>query len=163
MLTLTPQLYFATAMIWAAVSDLTTMTIPNRIVVVLLVGFLIFAPFTELVTFNGAAAGAIAFFLGFVLFYCGWIGGGDAKLIAASALWIGIDQLGNFLIATSLFGAVLTLVILAFRAMTLPCSIAGLRWIARLHQPSGGIPYGVAIAAAGCAVLIGAPWSAVTG
>jgi len=157
MLVLTAKLFFATVMIWAAGSDLATMTIPNRIVLILLAGFLILAPLTDVRMIQAAAGGTIALLISFILFSRGWIGGGDAKLVAVAGLWIGADQLGLFLLMTSLFGAVLTIAILMFRAATLRPSMSGLTWLARLHRPGGGIPYGVAIAGAGCGVLIGTP------
>jgi len=157
MLVLSAKLFFAAVMIWAAGSDLTTMTIPNRIVMVLLVGFVILAPLTDVQMFQAAAGGTIALLISFILFSRGWIGGGDAKLVAVAGLWIGADQLGLFLLTTSLFGAILTLAVLMFRAVTLQPYLSDLTWVARLHRPGGGIPYGVAIAGAGCAVLIGTP------
>jgi prepilin peptidase CpaA len=157
MLVLSAKLFFAAVMIWAAGSDLTTMTIPNRIVMVLLAGFVILAPLTDVQMFQAAAGGTIALLISFILFSRGWIGGGDAKLVAVAGLWIGADQLGLFLLTTSLFGAILTLAVLMFRAVTLQPYLSDLTWVARLHRPGGGIPYGVAIAGAGCAVLIGTP------
>ena len=69
----------------------------------------------------GAAAAVLV--VAFVFFARGWIGGGDAKLAAATALWLGFDQLLNYLIYASLFGGVLTLAIMRFRLMPLPaCS-----------------------------------------
>ena len=44
----------------------------------------------------------------FVFFALGWIGGGDAKLAAATALWLGFDHLLKYLLYASLFGGVLT-------------------------------------------------------
>jgi len=157
MLVLSAKLFFTAVMIWAAGSDLTTMTIPNRIVMVLLAGFVILAPLTDVQMFQAAAGGTIALLISFILFSRGWIGGGDAKLVAVAGLWIGGDQLGLFLLTTSLFGAILTLAVLMFRAVTLKPYLSDLTWVARLHRPGGGIPYGVAIAGAGCAVLIGTP------
>jgi prepilin peptidase CpaA len=157
MLVLSAKLFFAAVMIWAAASDLTTMTIPNRIVMVLLAGFVILAPLTDVQMFQAAAGGTIALLISFILFSRGWIGGGDAKLVAVAGLWIGADQLGLFLLTTSLFGAVLTIAVLMFRAVTLQPYLSDMTWVARLHRPGGGIPYGVAIAGAGCAVLIGTP------
>ena len=50
----------------------------------------------------------------------GWIGGGDAKLAAATALWFGFDFLLDYLVYASLFGGVLTLVLIQFRRLPLP-------------------------------------------
>ena len=64
----------------------------------------------------------------------GWIGGGDAKLAAATALWLGFDHLFDYLIYASLLGGALTLLIVQFRAMPLPRLLAGQEWAERLHQ-----------------------------
>ena len=55
-----------------------------------------------------------------VFFSQGWIGGGDAKLAAATALWFGFAHLLDYLIYASLFGGVLTLVLIQFRKLPLP-------------------------------------------
>ena len=54
----------------------------------------------------------------------GWIGGGDAKLAAATALWFGFDHLLDYLLYASLFGGALTLVLLQFRQWPLPSPLA---------------------------------------
>src|SRR5690554_1453459 len=87
-------LIFPAAMIYAALGDLTTMTIPNRLVLALLAAFLLLAPLTglgfqELLLDAGVAAGV--FIVAFFLFGAGWIGGGDAKLATVTALWLGAD------------------------------------------------------------------------
>ena len=68
----------------------------------------------------------------FVFFARGWIGGGDAKLAAATALWLGFDHLLAYLLYASLFGGLLTLVLLQVRTMPLPSLLAG--------QAMGGAP-----------------------
>ena len=84
----------------------------------------------------------------FMFFARGWIGGGDAKLAAATALWLGFDQLLDYLIYASLFGGVLTLLILRFRLMPLPALLADQEWVKRLHRMDAGVPYGIALAVA---------------
>ena len=61
----------------------------------------------------------------FVFFARGWIGGGDAKLAAATALWLGFDHLLPYLLYASIFGGVLTLAMIRFRLMPLPAALAG--------------------------------------
>ena len=84
----------------------------------------------------------------FVCFACGWIGGGDAKLAAATALWLGFGNLFSYLVYASLLGGALTLLIVQFRTMPLPRLLAGREWAERLHSQGAGVPYGVALAAA---------------
>ena len=84
----------------------------------------------------------------FVCFLRGWIGGGDAKLAAATALWFGFDYLMNYLFYASLLGGALTLLLIQFRTTPLPALLAQQEWVQRLHQKDGGVPYGIALAAA---------------
>jgi prepilin peptidase CpaA len=142
-------LLFPALMAFAAASDLLTMTISNRVSLVLCAGFFILA----LASGMGAAdmlshAGAGALVLGpaFGCFAMGWIGGGDAKIAAAAALWFGFGHLMNYLLYASLFGGALTLLLLQFRAWPLPLAFTGQAWLMRLHAKEGGIPYGIALA-----------------
>jgi prepilin peptidase CpaA len=82
----------------------------------------------------------------FVCFAFGWIGGGDAKVAAAAALWFGFDHLLEYLLYASLFGGALTLLLLQFRQWPLPYALAGQAWLLKLHAKESGIPYGIALA-----------------
>ena len=98
---------FPAMMAFAASSDLFTMTISNRVSLILVAGFAVMAwtagmSGAEALSHIGAAAAVLA--VTFTFFARGWIGGGDAKLAAATALWIGFDQLLNYVIYASLFG-----------------------------------------------------------
>ena len=94
----------------------------------------------------------------FIFFSQGWIGGGDAKLAAATALWFGFDHLLDYMIYASLFGGALTLAILQFRKLPLPAFFARQQWITRLHETDGGVPYGIALAAAALIVYPKTGW-----
>ena len=76
----------------------------------------------------------------------GWVGGGDAKIVAAAALWFGFAHLMNYLLYASLFGGALTLLLVQFRQWPLPYALAGQPWLLRLHAKESGIPYGIALA-----------------
>lgn len=89
----------------------------------------------------------------FALFAFGWIGGGDAKLAAATALWMGWENLADYLLISTFIGGVLTLLILYARKWPLPTSLLRQNWIARLHDKATGVPYGIALAAAGLALF----------
>ena len=82
----------------------------------------------------------------------GWIGGGDAKLAAATALWLGFAVLPSYGVFASIFGGVLTLGILQLRNMAMEGPLSSTPWLARLREKNGGIPYGIALAAAGLMV-----------
>ena len=76
----------------------------------------------------------------------GWVGGGDAKVAAAAALWFGFGHLLDYLLYASLFGGALTLLLLQFRQWPLPYPLAGQAWLIKLHAKESGIPYGIALA-----------------
>lgn len=154
-------LLFPALMAFAASSDLFTMTISNRLSLALAGGFVLltFASGMSLAAVGmhvGAAALVLA--VAFVFFTRGWIGGGDAKLAAATALWFGFDYLIDYLIYASLFGGVLTLLLLQFRRWPLPIQLEQQAWIQRLHDRAGGVPYGIALAAAALTVYPQTGW-----
>ena len=80
------------------------------------------------------AAAAVVLAVAFVFFSQGWIGGGDAKLAAATALWFGFDHLLDYLLYASLFGGALTLANIAIPQLPLPGVLSRQAWILRLHD-----------------------------
>jgi prepilin peptidase CpaA len=91
------------------------------------------------------AAATAVFLAGAVAFRFRLLGGGDVKLIAAAALWLGAAALGPFLLATALAGGALAIGFLLTRHLR-----EGL---------AAGLPYGIAIAAGGILVSAGATWA----
>lgn len=159
-------LLFPALMAFAASSDLFTMTISNRLSLALAAAFLVFAVFLGMPLPEVGmhlAAGALVLAIAFGFFTQGWIGGGDAKLAAATALWFGFDHLLDYFVYASLFGGALTLVILQFRKLPLPEVMARQAWILRLHDSAGGVPYGIALAAAALAIYPKTVWMAALG
>ena len=154
-------LLFPAMMAFAASSDLLTMTIPNRISLIMIGGFVILAVATgmSLEQFAWhAGAGLLVLVIAFGFFARGWIGGGDAKLAAATALWFGFEHLLDYALYGSIFGGVLTLALLQYRALPLPTILIGRTWAERLHEPKGGVPYGIALAAAAMVVYPTTAW-----
>jgi prepilin peptidase CpaA len=154
-------LLFPALMAFAASSDLLTMTISNRLSLALAGAFVLLAPaigmsIPEFGMHVGAAALVLAVAFGF--FAMGWIGGGDAKLVAATALWFGFTHLLEYLVYGALLGGALTLLILVFRSRMLPPLMAMQPWIYRLHDKGAGVPYGIALAAAALLVYPHTPW-----
>jgi prepilin peptidase CpaA len=154
-------LLFPAMMAFAASSDLFTMTISNRIALVLIGGFFALAFASgmspnDILSHVGAACTVLA--VTFVFFARGWIGGGDAKLAAATALWLGFDHLTAYLLYASIFGGILTLAIIRFRIMPLPAWLAEQEWVKRLHRLDGGVPYGIALAAAALLIYPDTTW-----
>jgi len=148
-------LLFPMLMIFAAFSDLFTMTISNRVSLALVAIFFALAfalrlPYAEIGWH--AACGTAVLACTFVLFSFGWIGGGDAKLAAATALWVGFDHLVDYGLFASLFGGMLTIFILLLRRWPLPTWTAPAPWLSRLHDKTSGVPYGIALALAGLLV-----------
>lgn len=154
-------LMFPALMAFAASSDLFTMTISNRLSLLLAAGFVLLAIATGMSLAEVGlhlAAAAMVLVVAFGLFSQGWIGGGDAKLAAATALWFGFDYLLDYMIYASLFGGVLTIALLQFRNLPLPAALARQTWITRLHETGGGVPYGIALAAAALIVYPKTGW-----
>ncbi len=159
-------LVFPAAMAFAGAMDLFTMTIPNRISMVLVVVFGVAAVMTGM-SWTGLAnhlgAGALILTIGIGMFALGWLGGGDAKLLAATALWIGFEHLVPYLLIAGIAGGVLAIAILMYRSIMPPLWLARQEWAMRLHAARGGIPYGIALAAAGLHVFPSTGWFAAVG
>ena len=152
---------FPAMMAFAASSDLLTMTISNRVSLILIAGFFVLA---LIIGMSGNAilwhigAGLLVLAIAFGCFAMRWIGGGDAKLAAAIALWFGFEHLMPYLLYASLFGGALTLLLLQFRMWPLPQFLAGHQWAQRLHSKDGGVPYGIALAAAALFIYPNTLW-----
>lgn len=147
---------FPFLMAYAGSRDLLTMLIPNWVSLALVAGF---APLALVAGFDPwefgthVAAGLIVLGVTFSLFASGAIGGGDAKLAAATAIWMGLGHTLDYLLVASVLGGVLTLMIIAARSYPLPVIIARLPFVTHLHDAKTGIPYGIALSAAGLLVL----------
>jgi prepilin peptidase CpaA len=148
-------LFFPAAMALAGSMDLFTMTIPNRLTLALAIGYVILAaalgvaPQTILLNLS---CGAAVLIVTFTLFSLGWIGGGDAKLAAATAMWMGWSVLLDYSLTAAVYGGVLTVALILGRRVHLSPWMSGQAWIARLHDAKAGVPYGIALAAAGIMV-----------
>jgi len=145
-------IFLPAALALAASIDIVTMTIPNPLCAAVAVGYFVLAvavgvPFAVILV-NLSCAGAMLAVM-FALFSLGWIGGGDAKLAAATSLWLGWGTVFDYCATAAIYGGALTLVILLGRRFVLPTWLSRHEWIARLHDRKTGVPYGVALAAAG--------------
>ncbi|KFL30998.1 hypothetical protein JP75_11655 [Devosia riboflavina] len=147
--------FFPVAMAIAASSDLFTMRISNKLVLLLTVAFFIVAIAINLPLQQFAMhvlCALIVLAVAFGLFALRLIGGGDAKLAAATTLWLGFGMTLPYLAYAALFGGVLTILILVVRGIPLNPALARFGWVARLHNKRSGIPYGIALAVAGITV-----------
>ncbi|MBB5533475.1 A24 family peptidase [Rhizobium giardinii] len=136
----------------AAFSDLFTMTIPNRVSAILLGAFIVVAPLAGLslaITGMHLLAGVVVFAVCFTLFALGVMGGGDAKLLTASAVWFGFNSsLMTFVLYVSIVGGLLTLLILMMRKQENAILASGLP-VPPLLFTAKKIPYGIAIGLGG--------------
>lgn len=156
------MLIFPASMAFAAASDLVSMTISNRISFVLIGGFILLAVWSgmglEQVGWH-VLGGGLVLLAGFAMFAFGWIGGGDAKLAASTALWMGFSyQLLEYLVVSALFGGALTIAMLAYRHFPVPRMLHGQSWAMRLHHEDEGVPYGLALAAGALTVYPKSWW-----
>src|SRR5271167_3427335 len=145
-------LHLAALVALSASMDLLTFTIPNRICACLALGYVVLAaslgiPAADILLNLSCALAILA--LAFVMFNLGWVGGGDAKLAAATAVWLGWSSILDYGLAAAFFGGVLTLIILGARMAPLPAALGRFASVARLHDCKSGVPYGIALAAAG--------------
>jgi prepilin peptidase CpaA len=149
-------LVFPAAMAFAGAMDMLTMTIPNRVSIVLVAAFAVAAAMVGIGWWALAShigAGLLMLTIGIGMFALGWLGGGDAKLLAATALWLGFDHLLPYILLTGIAGGALAIVIMTYRNLMPPLWLARQEWAMRLHQAKSGIPYGMALAAAGLHVF----------
>ncbi|MGH6702708.1 MAG: A24 family peptidase [Bradyrhizobium sp.] len=154
-------LLFPALMAFAAASDLFTMTISNRVSLLLAAGFVVLAVAGGMGLHDmllHMAAGMVVLTVAFICFTMGWVGGGDAKVAAAAALWFGFAHLMGYLVYASLFGGALTLLLLQFRQWPLPYPLAGQAWLLKLHAKESGIPYGIALAIGALTVYPETEW-----
>lgn len=136
----------------AALSDLFTMTIPNRVSVIMMASFAVVAPLAGLALPEiglHVAAALIVFAACFALFAFNVMGGGDAKLLTACALWFGLNEsLLVFLVCVSFLGGVLTIFIVIVRSSENTLLATGIP-LPRSLLGAKKIPYGIAIGAGG--------------
>jgi prepilin peptidase CpaA len=148
---------------FAAAMDIFTMTIPNRVSMVMALAFFPAAWIAGIDWWQIAdhvGTGAFVLVFGFLLFARGLFGGGDAKLLAAIALWLGYDNLLPYLLCVAVTGGFLAMGIGMWRQVPLPRQLLGEPWAHRLHKEGSGIPYGVALASGVLMIYPNTSWFA---
>ncbi|GGE33167.1 type 4 prepilin peptidase 1 [Agaricicola taiwanensis] len=154
--------FIVAALGFCALSDFFTMKIPNSVTLTFAAMFPLAAAALNMGTTPVVwhiAAGSVVLIVCFFLFSMGWLGGGDAKLAAGVALWIGFDLLMPWLLMTAIIGGALTLLVLFARRLPLPTLLHRQEWALRLHDIANGIPYGIAISAGALWVLPMSFWA----
>ena len=144
---------FPFCMLFAAISDMLSMTIANRVSVLLVVVFALVAPLTgmEWAAYGWHfAAGALVLAVTFGLFAMGGMGGGDAKLLAATAVWMGLNiHLVEYLVVSTMIGGLLTLAILLYRKSPLSVITGRNAFMRHFADDTTGVPYGIALGVGG--------------
>jgi prepilin peptidase CpaA len=148
---------FCALLATAAFCDLRWYLIPNAISVALVLLFplhVLVSPVPVAWAISLAVAAAL-FVVGFAVYLRGWAGGGDVKLLAASALWVGPALIGPQLLVMALAGGVLALAALGVQYVR-RYAAGG---IVGVMAPDGSIaapkvPYGVAIAVGGIVAVL---------
>lgn len=129
----------ALLLIWAAVTDLKSRIISNRLNIAIAALAPAYWIACDLSIWPGMAIqlilAAVVFVVFAFLFAQGWMGGGDVKLLVALALWFPPLAVMSMLVLMALLGGGVTIMTVVHHRMT-----------RRLGQPE--IPYGVAIALA---------------
>jgi prepilin peptidase CpaA len=148
-------------LVGAAVFDLTTYTIPNIVPGSMLVLFVVLLatmalsghPLSLSATGFHMLAGLLGLVAGITMFAFNWVGGGDAKLFAVAALWLGWDALYDYALLSALLGGCITVFLVAIRRVVLPPILDAQPWIRTLADRKQGVPYGIALAMAALTVL----------
>lgn len=152
---------FPFCMVFAAVSDTLSMTIANRVSIVLVVAFAAVAPLTGMdwATYGWHfAACGLVLVVTFSLFALGGMGGGDAKLMAATALWMGFSlNLLDYLVTSAFIGGALTVAIIIFRKSPLAVLSGRNLFLRNFADSTVGIPYAVALGLAGLVAFPDSP------
>jgi prepilin peptidase CpaA len=165
----------APALAWAVISDLLYRRISNRLIAMLAVLWLLHGGWQlahgqlqPAVLFTSIAIALGVMLVGYLLFVCGWMGGGDAKLMAVLCLWLQ-QQAPSFLVVSALAGGLLAIVLPLLRLLERSIGLCVIRLNVLLPRISiplphamaatrpTGLPYAIAIAAGAAFVLWGTP------
>jgi len=86
----------------------------------------------------------------FSLFAMDGMGGGDAKLLAATAVWMGLNiHLVEYLVVSTIIGGLLTLAILFYRKSPLAIITGRNPFLRHFADDTTGVPYGIALGVGG--------------
>ncbi|MET0597764.1 MAG: prepilin peptidase [Mesorhizobium sp.] len=155
---------FPFCMIYAAASDMLSMTISNRVPLLLVGTFLVVAPLSGMGWTDLSwhlVAGLVVLAFGFAMFAIRAMGGGDAKLMASTALWFGFrNELLDYLVTSALLGAVLTLMLISFRKSPLATLASQNALLKHMADQKAGIPYGIALGAGALVTFPNSPLGA---
>jgi len=149
------------ALVYAVVSDVRRLTIPNRASIVIAVAFLPAAllaglELSDIAIHYAVGAGLLA--IGIIAFSRNLMGGGDIKLLAAAGIWAGVGQLGPYLALVAVLGGVVAaLVLTAHKLRKVAPFLDAVGWLGGESAKMQPIPYGAAIGAAAIYLFIENP------
>lgn len=140
---------FVAILIASAIQDGWQLKISNYLVGALLLGGIVMAVMAgpEIALWKNLAMLAAIMVVGTFMFARGMIGGGDVKLLAASAFWFNAESGLHMLVAVALTGGVLTILVLGVRILF----GGGIGFLRR----GAGVPYGIAIAIGSIIAAVG--------
>lgn len=156
-------LLFPLFVIVAGAGDVMTRRIPNRLVIFVAAGFIPLAISVGMPVWMVGLHFATAIVLlagGFTLFSFGYIGGGDAKLMAAAGLWLGFPVVLPFLLFSAVAGGLLAAAIGLWFMAHLEAGIRSKRADRLLAELKPDVPYGFALAAG---AILATPFSWMMG
>ena len=151
---------FPTLVIAAAIGDLLTLRIPNWLNGVTALSVLPMAVLAGMpleVAQWHLLAGGVMLVVGFGLFARGFVGGGDAKMLAAAGLWVGWSALLPFVLVTTLAGGALAIIYKFYELVRTEQEVRDFVWLRRVLRSDLQLPYGIAIAT-GAVWVYSATW-----
>jgi prepilin peptidase CpaA len=131
---------FPVVMILAMVADFRTLEIPDRLSLALAAAYplaALSAGSSRQTILWSFALGGLMLLAAIVMFALRIMGGGGGKLLTATALWTGQEQLVAFLLLTTLAGGILTIALLLYRHLPPASQLAGIAALRQLHKKSG--------------------------
>ena len=134
-------------LIWCTVEDVRRRVIPHSATAAVILIYIVYAAAGFADPLSGLAAGAIYLIIGFALFQFNLMGGGDAKLIAAVALWAGLDFALPLAFYVTIAGGFVALGVLVAQRVRVYAGTAA-------KDIAMTVPYGMAIAAGGSLVAL---------
>lgn len=151
------SLVVALLLVLAGVIDFRSRVIPNWICLSIFFLYLTFLlaqqlfvfPIEPLKPLSSMAVGTMVGVVFSLLFFLKKLGGGDVKLITATAFWAGLEGITLFLLVMALSGGVIALVYLGIAKMKKTRQNDAIKGSAKVSTSSVDIPYGIAIAVSG--------------
>lgn len=141
---------FPLAMIMAGAMDVMTRRIPNLLIISIACAFFPSALAMGMplwMVMENCATAIVLLGLGFIVFFFGFVGGGDAKLLAVAGLWLGFPPSVVFIGFSAVAGGLLAAAIALWFMLHVEASTRSQRLGAIFGELAPDVPYGFALAA----------------